>query len=461
MSKSNWIRAFAPISSYELLKAAKETEKWISGFGREVDGGMCWEIIPGEETPETILLGDRSLYSGAAGIVIFYLRLYLATGEQEYLDKAGKGIDFIIANYKGNEDFKSDSPLSGCDIGHLGGPTGGAFASELLYEITNENKYREFAIKVTDDLIAAANVEEDNLTWTGQYGIIGEGGLVLYLVYAYETLGDERYLEAAVKAGNFIADKAEAAPGGGYRWYAMPTDTFPTLGAKPGGYFPGFFYGTAGSSYILATIAAHTGDERFLDIAKGGAEYILNIADYSEDGEAALVRYNDPLANDLYYLGMCQGPVGVSRLFFRLFEITGEDKYKDFVIKLTNGILAAGAPKVHSPGYWRTYSYCCGAAGMLEHFISVYRITDDHLYLNAAYDAAETLIGESYEDETGRRWYTAWNRHEPHTAQAFAGLYVGSTGVASSFVLLYELLQNNINYPGYIEDPFFESKVQK
>lgn len=456
MSTAQKIRAFAPLNSKELLSAVLETEKWLSKYEVKGDVGMCWPIKPGEENPiGGLLQDDRSLYAGAAGIALFYLRLYLVTKSKEYLLKAQAGIDYVIANYKGTSEFEtSGNPMEGCRVGHLNGPTGGAYVAELLYENTGLTHYRDFAIAVTEDLIASAKEQDGGITWNGEYGIIAEGGLVLYLLYAYITFQDRKYLEAAKKAGQFIANKAEEAPGGGYRWYAMPTDTFPTLGGKPGGYFPGFFYGTAGSSFILASIAKYTEAEDFLKLAKGGAQYIKNIADYSEDGTAAIVRYNDPLATDLYYLGMCQGPIGISRLFYVLYDITKENEYKDFAVQLTNGILEMGAPKVHSPGYWRTYSYCCGAAGMLEHFVSIYKITDDKKYLDAAYDAADTLIGESYSDDEGRRWYTAWNRHEPYTAEAFTGLYYGTSGVAASFLVLYQLLENGLPLPGYIENPY-------
>lgn len=450
------IRAFAPLTSSKLLEAAFQTSEWISKYEKISECGMCWDVKPGYEVPEgSLLLDNRSLYSGAAGIALFYLRLYLVTKDKNYIEKAKAGIDYVISQYKGVKEFEYiEAPMEGCKIGHLNGPTGGAYVAELLYENTGLTQYRDYAIAVTEDLISSARDVDGGLTWTGQYGIIAEGGLVLYLLYAYITFQDPRYIAAAEKAGKYIADRAEEAPGGGYRWYAMPTDTFPTLGGKPGGYFPGFFYGTAGSAYILASIAKYTDNALFLKLAKGGAEYIQNIADYSEDGKAALVRYNDPLASDLYYLGMCQGPIGISRLFYALYENTRNEEYLDFAIKLTNGILETGAPAVHTPGYWRTYSYCCGAAGMLEHFISIYRLTNDDKYLDAAYDAADTLIGESYIDEAGRRWYTAWNRHEPHTAEAFTGLYLGSAGVAASFLALYQLIENGQILPGYVENPY-------
>ena len=190
------------------------------------------------------------------------------------------------------------------------------------------------------------------------------------------------------------------------------------------------------------------------EIAKKAAQYIQNIADYSEDGEAALVKYNDTYLTDLYYLGVCQGPIGTSRLFYKLYRITGDESYKDFVIKLTNGLLAAGAPTKHSDGYWRTNCYCCGAAGMLEHFLHVHKLTGNSVYLDAAYEAAEAIIGESTYQHKVRNWYTSWNRHEPDRSEAYVGLYHGSGGCAASLLALAQYIEDKTYLPGYLEDPY-------
>jgi lantibiotic modifying enzyme len=351
---------------------------------------------------------------------------------------AKRSINYVISHYKGKENFIAKTKyLEGAEIGFLNGPAGGAYAASKLYDITGDEKYKDFAIKVTNDLVDSAHEEEVGLTWYGFYGILGEGGLILYLLDVYKRYGVENYLNIAKKAATYVANQKENAPNGGYRWYVMDTESFPTIG-KAGGYFPGFEYGAAGSGYIMATAYEYTKDEEFLSIAKGAADYIEGLAVYSEDKDAALIPYNDTYLKDLFYLGVCQGPIGTSRLFFKLYEITGEEKYKDFVIKLTNGILATGAPQKHSEGYWRTNCYCCGAAGMVEHFINIHKLTNEDIYLKAAKEAAETLIGESTYDDKKHytNWYTAWNRHEPWTSDAYTGLYHGSTGCAASLIAL-------------------------
>lgn len=455
MNKTNWIKRFEPLNRAKLIEAVLETEKWLDKYSHIKDDECFWDVMPEKESDENaLLLKDTSLYGGAAGIAYFYLRLYVALKDEKWLVKAKEGINYCIRKYRGVSDFETDEPyLPGAYIGFMNGPAGGAYVASRLYEITHEDKYKDFAIRVTKDAIKSAKEENGKLTWYGFYGILGEGGLVLYLLDAYKTYGNKKFLEAAKKAVDYIADQKELAPGGGLRWYVMPTETFPTIG-KAGGYFPGFEYGAAGCGYIFASLYEYIKDENYLEIAKQAAIYIQNVAIYSEDERAALVPYNDTYLKDLFYLGVCQGPIGTSRLFYKLYEITEDEKYKEFIIKLTEGLLSSGAPEIHSEGYWRTNCYCCGGAGMLEHFINVHKLTGDEKYLHAAYRAAEAVIGESTHKGEERNWYTAWNRHEPGTSDAYTGLYHGSTGCASALLLLGQFIEDREYLPPYLEDPY-------
>ncbi len=437
----------------KLLIVAEETSEWIEKYSHNDGDTKWWDVLPGTElAKDEFLLKDTSLYAGAAGIALFYLRLYEASKNKKYLNNAIGGINYCIREYGGQKEFitKGDY-LKGAVIGFLNGPAGGAYVSGLLYRITGDKKYKDFEIRVSEDLLATANENQDKIYWYGEYGIIGEGSLILYLVDLYEKYDDERYLEAAVKGARYISSKKEESPWGGYRWYVMPTDTFPTI-RKPGGYFPGFEYGAAGCGYILTKVYEKSHKDEFLEVAKGAAKYIMAIADEKDGG--VLVRYNDTYLKDLYYLGVCQGPVGTSRLFYALYENTKEEIYKDFLIKLTQGLINSKAPLIHSRGFWRTNCYCCGGAGMLEHYVNMYRFTKDKKYFDLANLAAESVIGESTQDEGTRRWYTSWNRHEPNKSDAYVGLYHGSAGNASALLYLRECANvNEIKLP-YLEDAY-------
>lgn len=97
-------------------------------------------------------------------------------------------------------------------------------------------------------MISVRNKSGEGSYWSGQIGILSDGGLVLFLIWLYEKTGNEEYLKAADDAGRYIASKAEETDGG-VRWQCMDSVAF---GLGKNGYFPGFFYGTAGTITGLA-----------------------------------------------------------------------------------------------------------------------------------------------------------------------------------------------------------------
>ena len=80
MSKRNWIKAFAPLDRQRLLQTAAESVNWIEQYGH-VDGDVeSWDVMPGKQVEkDALLLDDASLYAGAAGIALLYLKYYVAT----------------------------------------------------------------------------------------------------------------------------------------------------------------------------------------------------------------------------------------------------------------------------------------------------------------------------------------------------------------------------------------------
>lgn len=169
MSKRNWIKAFAPLDRQRLLQTAAESVNWIEQYGH-VDGDVeSWDVMPGKQVEkDALLLDDASLYAGAAGIALLYLKYYVATEQEKYLRKAEAGIRYVIRKYRGKEDFATEVPfLQGVYIGYLNGPAGGAYVAKELYRITGEERYKQFALTVADDAIEAAKDEQGStyLVW--------------------------------------------------------------------------------------------------------------------------------------------------------------------------------------------------------------------------------------------------------------------------------------------------------
>lgn len=223
-------------------------------------------------------------------------------------------------------------------------------------------------------------------------------------------------------------------------------------------------HGTAGIGWIFAVLYGVTKKEEFLAAAQDAATYIEGLA--VGDDNAVLVPYLDSLergpSTEFYYLSQCHGPAGTSILFQQLYLITKDEHYLEWVKKLSRGIIAAGAPEEFSRGYWPSQSLCCGTPGILEHFVSVYKLTGEDEFLKYALRTARMIIGQSYvEDDkdiykqkTSRRWLGNWWRTIPQEVHSYTGLYIGTAGDAWSLLSL-AAAEKGVEYIKTVEYDYF------
>src|SRR5207253_5943577 len=131
-------------------------------------------------------------------------------------------------------------------------------------------------------------------------------------------------------------------------------------------------HGTAGNAYFLASLYLETKDRAFLEAALAGASYLKAVA--KTQGDVCLVFHHEPEGEDLFYLGWCHGPTGTARLFYRLYQATGDREWLDWVKRSARAILASGIPEKRPPGFWNNVSQCCGSAGVAEFFLDLHRL---------------------------------------------------------------------------------------
>lgn len=439
---------------------AEQTASWIKTTKKLGTFGSRWNQSPDskEDFTDYPMLTPKSLYGGSAGVGLFYLRLYQATKKEEYLEESKSAAKEIIETDEGaafyertlNAKASGASKLvhvknmPGWAAGYYNGPTGSAYLVLKLFELTGDESYKNYVIKVADDLLAAAKKSDSGIYWSEQNDLCGDAGFVTYLSAIYKITGDKKYLDSAVSFGDFLLSKGKPAPRGGTYWNVVdltiidfPKDVFWVNNA----------HGTSGVGWIFAILYNLSKEERFLNAAKEAAKYIEGIA--VGDENAVLVPYLDSLergpSTEFYYLSTCHGPAGTSLLFHLLFKITSDKHYLDWVLRLSRGIIKAGAPEIFSRGYWQSQALCCGTPGLLEHFVSVYKLTKNPEFLEYAKRAAKTVVGQSfvadadgdiYHQKSVRRWSGAWWRTIPTDVHSYTGLYIGSAGNAWSLLSL-------------------------
>lgn len=449
---------FKKVDEEQYLNKAVETANWLDTLSVETENGKYWSRSPKIKDDELVsypYYAPKGLYSGSAGVGEFYIRLYEVTKNEAYLEEAKKAAEYILSTNEGKafyERFKENvgeglDAFPGWGFGIYNGPAGEGLFIDALYKYNPDPRYIDFIKSVADTIIEEAYEAKGGLRLSNEGDVSSDGGLVLYLIKAYEVTQNEAYLDAAKKIADSISSETYDGKYGGK--YILPI-TLSTEGFKASGvvdtddeyHLPNFAHGTSGLGYVFAALYKATKEEKYLQLAKDIADYIEGIS--VGDDKAALVPYLDNHTTgepvQKYYLSTCHGPAGASIVFRELYEITGDKKYLEQIKRYARGTVEAGVPEKNSWGYWPSYSLCCGAPGVLEYFAEVYKLTGEEEFLQYAIRTANVLVGDAFSVGDGlTRWVSAWTRALQDDVDTYIGLYMGSAGCAISLLRLYAI----------------------
>ena len=384
------------------LEAALEAAGWISASAVKTESGVTWPGVPGE--PQSI---NNTLYSGTPGVVLFFLEAYYTTGDTSFLDQARAGADYLLATLEQEQ-----------ATGLYAGTAGVGLALLETGKAVSDPKYRRGVEDILAFLKDRAARQDRGLQWSSTTDIIsGSAGTGLFLLYAGREMDRPDCVDLAAEAGLRLVDLASPAEGG-LKWAMDPS--YPRL-------MPNFSHGTAGVAYFLASVYQATGNREFLDAAVAGARYLQAVARTEDD--TCLIFHHEPEGEDLFYLGWCHGPVGTGRLFYRLYQITGEDTWLDWAEKGGRALLRSGIPEKQTPGFWNNVGVCCGSAGVADYALSLFQVTEKTEYLEFARRLTAQILNRSTQESGGLKWIQAEHRSRPDFLQAQTGLMQGAAGI--------------------------------
>jgi lantibiotic modifying enzyme len=418
-------------SKEDFLEGALEAGRWIRSAQKDSAQGRYWLPEPDHPEKATTVSPINSVYSGSAGIVLFFLQLAKATGDSTYLEDAKTGADYLVGTWPnlsvGNE------RLPGTNLSFYNGLSGVAFVLTETWKTTGDPRYRQAALLATQALAKAAKPSRGGVAWSESPGIVADGSVIMYLLYAARAFECEEYRELAVAGGRRLVELAEPQSAAGVRWKGVRPSL---LGLPEETYFPNFELGTAGVAYVLARLYEETGESRFLEAAKQGAIHLQQIA--TVRGTGALIPYRYPDLQDVFYLGFCHGPAGTARLFYQLYKVTKDKAYLDWTEILARGVMNSGIPANQTPGFWNVVCQCCGSAGVTEFFLGLWAATGNtEYYAFANHLADQALSRQTNFDGKGFRWYQAWTRVKPWEVTAETGYSIGAAGIGTALLHSY------------------------
>jgi lantibiotic modifying enzyme len=390
-----------------LVAEAQGVARWLRGVAVPQGSALAWAGTPGPAARPI-----ANLYSGSAGVVLFFLELHHATGDPKDLATARAGADWLITQI----DSESQAGL-------YTGLAGLGFALTETWKATQDARYRDAANRAVDRVKQLAKSAGDAVEWSPVSDIIsGTAGIGLWLLSASQDLGRADARDLAAAAGRRLISQQIAANGGA-KWAMTP--------ATPTRLYPNFSHGTAGVAYFLAVLHQATGERRFLDAALSGARYLVKTA--RTDGDVCLVFHHEPEADglDLFYLGWCHGPAGTGRLFHQLAATTGDREWRTWLTRSANGIRQSGIPDRETPGFWNNVGQCCGSASVADFFLSYYQVTRDATALSFARGVTDQILDKATRDELGTRWIHAEHRVQPANVAAQTGWMQGAAGIGA------------------------------
>ena len=418
----------------DYLELSLGAERWIATLQRSTDHGVAWSHST--ERPEVV---SHTLYNGSAGILLFYLELHAATGQQRYLDVALAAADDLAAYARATPVaiVRDLHRLAGARIctrrsraSHRPRPTTppqprnvstvcarARTRSAPASAGSNRCRSRTFtASKATarSTMHRSAPRAPASCCCTPRAPDLHPNAL------QWATEVGDRLLE--------VAQRTEA----GLNWALMSDMPFPWNPAN-------FAHGGAGVGAFMAMLYEATGHQRFLDAAKGAAAHLMHIA--HEVGDGHLVHHHDGDGANLYYLSACHGPPGTTRLFHVLHRITGDATYS------TVDRRRAARTAEHR---------CAGDAfgRLLEQRRSVLRRCrrrrlrgatttgrlSDARYLDLARREAAVLAARGVPRDGGLCWPQAEHRERPKFIQTQTGYMQGAAGIGSFFIHLHTTL---------------------
>jgi lantibiotic modifying enzyme len=434
-----------------LIEVAREAARWIRSAAQETEQGLIW--LPEPDRPEKLAtVGPPStIYSGNAGTLLFFLELARATGETSYLDEARRGADYVANTWREVTDAPRWPALPNAGLVFNSGLAGLAFALHEAAAPTATPRFAETATAIARFIAGQAREAGAGVDWIGAPSAgMGDGAIVLFLLWAAEAFGEPSYRDLAARAGDRILELSERDAAGRRMWTGFP---MAAVGLPEDVQMPNFEFGTAGIAFVLARLFEATGEARFLGAAREGAAHVEARATVQED--AALLRYRDPWPEEIYYLGYCHGPVGTARLFYQLHKLTGEPEYRDWMERFARGIVASGVPERQTPGLWNVVCQCCGTAGIVDFFVSLWLATGkaEHLAFAERVGAALASRGTDV-DGKGLRWYQAWTRVKPGEVTAETGYMIGAAGVGAALLHLALAGQGRYQAILFPDNPF-------
>lgn len=423
---------FAAPQAGEVMELAVGAGEWLAAQSQEQSSGTAW---PADASQPEVIAFD--LGSGTAGVVVYFLSLYVATGNERFLETAERGGAYLASLLDDSEALGAGSRRASLYTGAAGI---GVALTLLAEHRPGFSADVEKVIVLLDDWSVA---EPAGVRWSDEFNdlLYGDAGTILFLAWRAHRSGDERAMRLAVSGSHYLLSQAENADRGRY-WRFRRSKPFN---------LPGFSHGTAGIAYVLGTVGALTNEPALSDAAADGFAYIDSIAEVF--GDRIRIPYGWPAENwdGIYEFGWAHGLVGSDAFFTRLQQLGIKSleaaRYNALVVNTLSSIGLPGTPdepfaEPSTPLDWRF-----GRSSVLS-------LLSDYGEGGDTRDAIWRELADRASREDGMaHWEVDAPEFMGGGRATFTGMFHGTAGIGLALLRLHAALTQHPPYVTMPDDP--------
>lgn len=378
--------------------------------------GISWKTmsIDFENNSKIIWRKSESIYSGVAGIVLFFLELYKTTRNEKYLDAAIAGMHWV-------EQYFRENPTD--YFAFYTGRMGVAYCMLKMAEATNENEYLEKALTITRwclSFLESRNRVNDLLN--------GTSGTLLGLLHLHAATQKGWILDAINLFIKHLIDQAHSAPEGLY-WDRSSQHIRGLCGFSHGAAGIGFvflelghyfqndaFYWMAEQAFLYESHYYDESIKNWPDFRKG----IYKPEDYEEHEKAYLEQNFGFFAKAADMNAWCHGAAGIGLSRLRALELLNSQSYAKDV---NSAIEKTSLTDVERENSSRSFIICHGAGGNAELFLEAYRTLGQREYLSFA----EKIVLEAIKTKKDKKTYLSGYANSDKRQDL--SLFMGNAGI--------------------------------
>lgn len=427
--------ASAQNSGAGYLDAARGAAAWLESIAVSDPStkGLSW---PRSDMSSIRMTG---MDEGSAGIGEFFLQLYRATLDTQYLNVAEGASDYVYDQYRRGNFFGPD---------WLAGAAGGGTFFVDMFRATREERFLDRAKFVAQWLIDNATHDGDGYYWRHYAGFPklytgmahGAAGVGAFFLGLFVESGDSTYLHYADGALRWSSRYTVQLSDSTIGWKRLTTDTVP---------YHLWCGGSTGMVFFLDSLYRATGESRYRDLLRQTAVGLRDEA-VSTDGGVAWHYTTSDVSFPLIY---CHGTASTALALYLAGSELGDATLTSTAARgaaWLRNVERKSGPSDHSWPHilgWNQYDtgLYTGTASVGRSFLGYHGFDPDSGFMNEAEAAASYLLSVADHPAAGQlRWinYTSPDDPDYDVKAYYSGLYSGTAGVGTFFLELYRAIDS-------------------